>query len=296
MLGADGQIGFTSPTRGAGRGLWSSTVTEMRALPVGGAEAVGRGVAAADDDHVLAGGVDVRRRRCRRPARDCPAAGTSIAWCTPRRSRPGVVSSRGASAPTASTTASNSARSRARVVGADVGVDHELGALGAHLREPAVDDVLGHLEVRDAVAQQAAEPVVALVDGDRVAGAGQLLGRGEPGRARTRSTATRLPVRSSGRLRQHDALVERALDDRDLDLLDRHRVGVEREHAGGLARRRADPAGELGEVVGGVQPLAGADVVVAGDELVPLRDQVAERAAAVAERDAAVHAARGLLG
>ena len=69
---------------------------------------------------------------------------------------------------------------------------------------------------------------------------------------------------------------------------------VDAEHAGRLARRRAQPAGELGEVVGGVQPLDGLVPVVAVDQVVPVGDEVAERAAVVAERDAAVHAARRL--
>ena len=95
-------------------------------------------------------------------------------------------------------------------------------------------------------------------------------------------------------LRRDPALVPRPVDDLDLDLLDRHRVGVDAEHARRLARRRAQPAGELGEVVRGVQPVDGVAPVVAVDEVVPVGDQVAERAAVVAERDAAVHAAPGL--
>ena len=57
---------------------------------------------------------------------------------------------------------------------------------------------------------------------------------------------------------------------------------------------RAQPTGELGEVVGRVQPLDRGVPVVAPDQVVPLRDDVAQRAALVAERDAAVHAAAGL--
>ena len=69
---------------------------------------------------------------------------------------------------------------------------------------------------------------------------------------------------------------------------------VDPEHARRLARRRAQAAGELGEVVGGVQAVDRVLPVVAVDEVVPVGDQVAERAAVVAERDAAVHAAPGL--
>ena len=42
-----------------------------------------------------------------------------------------------------------------------------------------------------------------------------------------------------------------------------------------LAGGRAEPAGELGEVVGGVQPLDGFGPLVPVDQVVPLRDQVA---------------------
>ena len=61
-----------------------------------------------------------------------------------------------------------------------------------------------------------------------------------------------------------------------------------------LAGRRAERAGELREVVGGVQPVDGLAPPVPVHEVVPVGDQVAERAALVAERDAAVHAARAL--
>ena len=65
-----------------------------RALPVGHAEAVGGGVAAADDHHVLAGRVDRRAVGQRGPACRPPRPpgwrrpGASIAWCTPRSAAP----------------------------------------------------------------------------------------------------------------------------------------------------------------------------------------------------------------
>src|SRR4029078_10576745 len=94
----------------------------------------------------------------------------------------------------------------------------------------------------------------------------------------------------------HDpALVPRAIHDRDLDLLDRDGVAlVDLEHARRLARWRAQPAGELGEVVRAVQLLDRLGPAVAVDEVVPVGDQVPERAAVVAERDAALHATRAL--
>src|SRR6185437_15911117 len=76
--------------------------------------------------------------------------------------------------------------------------------------------------------------------------------------------------------------------------LDGHRRVVDVERARRLARRRADAAGELGEVVGGVEDVERLAEVPAINEVVPLRDDVVDGAAALAERDAAVHAARPL--
>ena len=55
-----------------------------------------------------------------------------------------------------------------------------------------------------------------------------------------------------------------------------------------------DPAGELGEVVGGVQSLQRRAPLIAIDQVVPVRDQVVDRTAVVTERNAAGHAARRL--
>ena len=108
-------------------------------------------------------------------------------------------------------------------------------------------------------------------------------------------TATRAPRADGGRQRHDPALGPGAIDDRELDLLDRDGVAlVDLEHTGRLARRRAEPARELGEVVRAVQLLARLRPAVAVDEVVPVRDQVPERAAVLAERHAALHAAGGL--
>ncbi len=109
-------------------------------------------------------------------------------------------------------------------------------------------------------------------------------------------TATVLPVRVRGGPRHDPALVPGAVDDRELDLLDRDGVALaDLEHAGRLARRRAEPAGELGEVVRPVELIDRLAPAVAVDEIVPVRDQVPERAAVVAERHAALHAAGALV-
>ena len=60
----------------------------------------------------------------------------------------------------------------------------KLDALGFELGDAPVDHALLELEVGDAVAQQAAGAIVALVHGDGVPGARELLRRGQPGRPR----------------------------------------------------------------------------------------------------------------
>ncbi|GAA3238323.1 hypothetical protein GCM10020256_58550 [Streptomyces thermocoprophilus] len=109
------------------------------------------------------------------------------------------------------------------------------------------------------------------------------------------TTATVLPERRSGGLRGDPAGLPRLVDDGHLDVLDGDRRLVDAEDARRLAGCRAEAAGELGEVVGGVQPLVGGAPVLAVGVVVPLGDEVSEGAAVVAERDAAVHAAAGLL-
>ena len=178
-------------------------------------------------------------------------------------------------------------------VRADVDAGPELRALGPHLGDPPLEVALLHLELGDAVAQQAADAIGPLEHDHGVSGPGELLGGGQPRRARAddRDRLAGLPARHD---RRDPALGPGAVDDLDLDLLDRDRVLVDAEHARRLARSGAQAAGELREVVRGVQPLDRLAPPVPVDEVVPVRDQVAERAAVVAERDAAVHAPAGL--
>ncbi len=184
-----------------------------------------------------------------------------------------------------------------RHVAADVDAAAHLDPLGDQLLDAPLHDRLLDLEVGHAEAHQPADRLVALEQRHAVPGAAQLLRRGHAGRARA-DDGDRLPRFALGvrRLRRHPALVPGAVDDRVLDLFDRHGVALaDLEHARRLARRRAQAAGELGEVVRRVQLGDRVVEAVAVDEVVPVRDQVAERTAVVAERHAAVHAPRALL-
>ncbi len=126
-----------------------------------------------------------------------------------------------------------------------------------------------------------------------MAGTRELLCRGQAGRAGA-DDGDLATAAQRGLLRHDPAFVPRAIDDRVLDGLDAHRQVVDVEHARRLARRRADAAGELGEVVRRVQHRGRVLPLVGIDQVVEVRNDVVDRAAAVAERRAAVHAARGL--
>ena len=181
-----------------------------------------------------------------------------------------------------------------RHVDADMGVVVEDHALGFHLRDAAEDDALLHLEVGNAVGEEPARLGELLVDVHLVAGAAQLLRAGEA--RRPRADHRHLLAGDPGRrLRLDPALLPRPVDDRAFDRLDGDRDLDEVERARRLARRRADAAGELGEIVGGMQVEDRVLPVVAIDEIVPVGDLVVHRAAGVTVRNAAVHAARRLV-
>src|SRR5262249_38536015 len=141
--------------------------------------------------------------------------------------------------------------------------------------------------------EQTADAVVLFEDGDFVAGARELLCRGESGRSAADDRYA-LAGFGFGGLGADETLVESAIDDGSLDLLDGDRRRVDAEHTAGFAGRGADSASELGEVVGGVKLADGLAPLVVVHEVVPIGNDVGERAAGVAERHAAIHAACGL--
>ena len=127
-----------------------------------------------------------------------------------------------------------------------------------------------------------------------VSGAAQLLRRGQSCRAGT-DDRDFLAGAKFRRLGTDPAFEKAALDDVLFDLLDRDRRLVDAEHARGFAGRGTDAAGELGEIVGGVQLADGFFPAAAIDQIVPVGNEIVDGTAGVAERNAAIHAARALL-
>src|SRR5258707_13363476 len=176
-------------------------------------------------------------------------------------------------------------------------------ALGFHLGDAAVDDVLLHLEIGNAVAQQPAGLGPALEQMHVVAGARELLRAGHS--RRTGADHRDLLAGPAGRdFRLDPAVVPGAIDDGAFDRLDGDGVVVDVERAGSFARRREDPPGEFREIVGRVQVARGFFPVVLVDQIVEIRNLVVDRAArrarshragAVAIGNPAIHAARRLV-
>src|SRR5262245_13553675 len=163
-------------------------------------------------------------------------------------------------------------------------------AFRLHLRDAARDNVLLHLEIGDAVSQPPASLGELLKHVHVVAGARQLLRAGQS--SRTRADDCHFlsgPVR--GRLRFHPTALEGAIGNRAFDGFDGDGIVVDVERAGGLAGRRADAAGDLGEIVGGVEVARSLLPVAAIDEVVPVRDLIVDRTAGVTVGNAAIHAA-----
>ena len=179
-------------------------------------------------------------------------------------------------------------------IDADVGVGDERDSLGAHLLDTAIEHVLFQLEVGDSVAHQTADAVVLFVDGDGVAGAAQLL-RGGQARGSAANNGNTLSGVVLGRLRLDPAFLPATFNHRTLDELDGDRRLIDAEDTCGLARRGADAAGELREVVGGVEAANGGLPTAVVDKVVPVGNEVVDRAAGMAKRYAAIHAAGTLL-
>jgi hypothetical protein len=265
-----------------------------RVLAMAGAEAIGSGIAAADDDDALAGGEDL--------VRDGVALVAAVLLREELHRVMDALELAAGDLEIARVLGAAGEKDGVEIapqvgdgdVHADVGVDLELHSFGAHLLEAAVDEVLLHLEVRDAVAEEAADAVALLEDGDGVAGAGELLGSGEPGGSGA-DDGDAFAGADGRRLGADVALVEGAVGDRLLDELDGDGRLIDAEDARGLARRRTDAAREFGEIVGRVELADGLAPLAVEDEVVPIGDQVGERAAGMAEGHAAIHAA-GALG
>jgi hypothetical protein len=161
----------------------------------------------------------------------------------------------------------------------------------------ALHDLLLELEVGDAVDQQAADPVVAIVDRDLIALAPQLLGRREARRAGA-DDADAVGALAARLDRPDPAPLPGGVGDELLDRADRDGLEALLDDAIAFAQPvlRADPAADFREVVGRRREFVGFVQPALGGELQPVGDVVVQRAMDLTERHAALRAARRLLG
>ena len=105
-----------------------------------------------------------------------------------------------------------------------------------------------------------------------MAGAAELLRRRQTSRPGT-DNSDRAATLGLRRLGLDPAFLPRAVDDRKFDLLDRYRIAFANlKYACCLARRRAEPPGELREVVGRMETDDRRLPVLVVDEIVEVRD------------------------
>ena len=267
----------------------------LSALAQGCAEAVGTGVAAADDHHMLAFGGDVVDR-----------LDTVHATCGVRQELHGEMDTLEPAAWNLHVTRHGGADGNhhcvvagTQVIPGDVLADFhagaEHGAFGFHLLDSAVDEALVEFEVRNAITHQTTDGVITLVYDHGVAGTGELLGAGETGWAGT-DHGNGLVGQTLRRQRLDVVKAPCLIDDGAFVVLNHRGRLMDAKHAGGFAQCRADATGHFGEVVGFGQTVVRVLPLLLTDQIVELRNDVAERASAHAERGSAIHAAGRLLG
>ena len=225
---------------------------------MGGAYAVGTGVPATDDEHVLVPAANQVLTRNLAAIEDTVLLGEQLqseinALQFPARDVQ-VAGLRGAGANHHRVEILQQSRSfgALRESGSiDASVETEFYALLLQQGEATVDYGLVELEIGDTVAQQTSSPLVFVKDGDAVTLEIQAVGSHETGRAAAYHSHLAAVAYRTGHA--YVVLAESHLGDGGLVLAVGSRlVGSEIQHAGFLAEGRADASGELREVIGGV--------------------------------------------
>jgi hypothetical protein len=177
----------------------------------------------------------------------------------------------------------------------DVRIGTEFHAFLGHLRHAPVDEVLLHLEVGNAVAEQSADAIAFSKSTTSCPARASCCAHAIPAGPEP-TTATRLPVLRSGSCgTTQPSSQPLSMMKCSIDLMPTGSLLMLSVHdaSHGAGHTRPVNSGKLFvwcSVSRAVLPL------LLVHEIVPVRDDVVHRASRLAERDAAVHAARALLG
>ena len=168
---------------------------------------------------------------------------------------------------------------------------------------PTVQHALFQLHVRDAVAEQAADPVVPLVDHHLMAAAVQLHGSSQSRRTASHN-GNSFSCAYLGRLRLYPAFRIGSLDDGSLIFLGGNRLAVHVAGAGRLTESRTNTTGKFRKTVGLGKTEISLFEISAVNQIVGLRYQIVQGTAGshackhitiLAEGNAALHTACPLL-
>ena len=172
-------------------------------------------------------------------------------------------------------------------------VRFENNALSSHLLEAPVQHSLFHLEIGNAVTQKSADAVRLFEERHQVTRTIQLLGRSHARRPGS-NDGDALAGACCGRFGLDQAFFPRAVHDGLFDHFNADRRLVDAKHASCFARRGADAASKLREVIRRMQDPNRFLPFVPIHQIVPIRNDVVHRTARMAKGNAAIHAASRL--
>ncbi len=179
-------------------------------------------------------------------------------------------------------------------VDAHIGVVMEGDAFGFQLLDAAVNEVLFHFEIGNAITQQTARFCVLFINMNIMALARELL-RGCHTRRASPDNRDRFAGFFSRWLGCNPAIFPALIDNRTFDGFDGYGAVVNVERARRFARCRADASGKFGEIIGRMQICQCRLPVIFIDQIVPVGDLVVDRTPIMAIGHATIHAARRLV-
>ena len=122
----------------------------------------------------------------------------------------------------------------------------------------------------------------------------ELLGSSKTSRTRT-NDCNALASFGAGNVWLHPTFIPSMIDDFNFDLLNRHWVLVDPQHACTFTWGRAQATSKFRKIICCMQTLNGITPVTAIHQVIPVGNEVAKRASVITKRNSAIHAASCLM-